>query len=131
MGDKKKVEVRTLREGGFILIDDEPCKIIKIQTSSPGKHGAAKAKMEAFGVYDDKRRTIVKPTSDKVFVPIIDKKSGLVNAVMGEKLQLMDMETYETFEIPLPSEFSAEQLEGKEVEYHETMGRIKIARIKG
>ena len=74
---------------------------------------------------------MVKPTSDKVFVPIIDKKSGLVNAVMGEKLQLMDMESYETFEIPLPSEFTAEQLEGKEVEYHETMGRIKIARIKG
>jgi len=122
MGDKKQVEVRTLREGGFIMIDDEPCKIIKIQTSAPGKHGAAKARIEAFGVYDDKRRTVVK---------IIDKKSGLVNAVMGDKIQLMDMETYETFEIPLPSEFTSEQLEGKEVEYHETLGRIKIARIKG
>lgn len=131
MGDKKLVEVRTLREGGFILIDDEPCKIIKIQTSSPGKHGSAKARIEAFGIYDDKKRTIVKPTSDKVFSPIIDKKSGLVNAVMGERLQLMDMESYETFDLPVPNDFKDEELEGREVEYHETLGKIRIVRIKG
>lgn len=133
MGGKTIVEVRNLKRGRYIIIDDEPCRIIGITTSSPGKHGSAKARIEAVGIFDEKKRSIVKPTGDKIDAPIIDKRSGMVTAIMGTTVQLMDMETYETFEVPLPEPKDVEGTlaESSEVEYMETLGRYKIVRVKG
>lgn len=133
MGGKTVTEVRTLKKGRYIIIDDEPCKIVDIATSAPGKHGSAKARIEAIGVFDEKKRSIIKPTGDKIDAPIIDKKSGMVTAIMGDKVQLMDMETYETFEVakPNPEDIEGTLEESAEVEYLETLGRYKIVRVKG
>ena len=49
---KKVVEVKTLKVGKYVIIDGEASKITSIQTSSPGKHGAAKARVEAAGIFD-------------------------------------------------------------------------------
>ena len=38
------LEVRELKEGRYMMIDEEPCRILSIQTSKPGKHGEAKAR---------------------------------------------------------------------------------------
>ena len=130
MGDKKPERVGALKEGRYVVIDNEPCKIEKIQTSAPGKHGSAKSRIDARGVFDNKRRSIVKPVDAKIDVPIIDKKSGMITAIIGDTLQLMDMETYETFELPVPEEVEGEIKEGVNIEYWETMGRIKIVRVK-
>jgi len=35
-------EIRTLKVGRYIVIDDEPCKLVEYTTSKPGKHGEAK-----------------------------------------------------------------------------------------
>jgi len=132
MGDKKPERVGALKEGRYVIIDDEPCKIEKIQTSAPGKHGSAKSRIDARGIFDNKRRSIVKPVDSKIEVPIIDKKTGMITAIINENIQLMDMETYETFEIPVPDpgEVSGEIRQGANVEYWETLGRIKIMRVK-
>jgi Translation elongation factor P (EF-P)/translation initiation factor 5A (eIF-5A) len=49
-------EVRELKENKYILIDDEPCRIVEITTSKPGKHGEAKARIVAIGVFDNQKR---------------------------------------------------------------------------
>ncbi|MBU7031807.1 MAG: translation initiation factor IF-5A [Theionarchaea archaeon] len=133
MGGKTVVEVRTLKKGRYIIIDDEPVKIIDITTSSPGKHGSAKARIEAVGIFDDKKRSIIKPTGDKIDAPIIDKRTGMITAIMGDTLQLMDMETYETIDVPVPDESEVEGTveQSVQVEYLETLGRFKIIRVKG
>ncbi len=58
--------------------------------------------MEAIGIFDDRKRSIIKPTRDKIDAPIIDKRNGMITTIMGDRAQLMDMESYETFEVPLP-----------------------------
>ncbi|BAA30487.1 translation initiation factor IF-5A [Pyrococcus horikoshii] len=135
MGDKTKVQVSKLKPGRYIIIDDEPCRIVNITVSSPGKHGSAKARIEAVGIFDGKVRSIVKPTSAEVDVPIIDKKTAQVIAITPDTVQIMDMETYETFEVPIDTgvadEIRDQLKEGINVEYWETLGRIKIMRIKG
>ena len=132
MGDKKPERVGALREGRYMIIGNEPCKIEKIQTSAPGKHGSAKSRIDARGIFDNRKRSIIKPVDAKIDVPIIDKNIGMITAIIGETIQLMDMETYETFEIPVPdpSEVEGEIKEGVNVEYWETLGRIKIMRVK-
>ncbi len=123
---KDVVEVKDLKEGRYILIDDEPCRIVGMTTSKPGKHGEAKARIEAVGIFDDQKRSIVNPVRHKVNVPIIDKRRGQVISMSGGNAQLMDMETYETFTIDIPDEFEGELENGKEVRYLQAMGRKKI-----
>ena len=126
---KEMAEVRELKVGRYILIDEEPCKIVSISTSKPGKHGEAKARIEAIGIFDETKRSIVHPVKHKVGVPMIDKRSAQVVAMMGKnQVQLMDMETYETFDMPIPSEFEGQLEPGKEVLYLLAMGKKKITR---
>ena len=126
---KELSEIRTLKVNRYIIIDDEPCKIVSISTSKPGKHGEAKARIEAIGVFDSQKRSIVKPVKHKVHVPIIDKRSAQVLALMGDNVQLMDLETYETFEMPIPDEFKGQLESGKEIQYLNALGRKKITRV--
>ena len=127
----KVAEIKTLKQGKYLVLDGEASKITSISTSSPGKHGAAKARIEAVGLFDNQKRSLVKPVNAKVDIPIIDKRAGQVLALMGTEVQLMDLETYETIELPIPEELEGKLEEGKEVEYIEALGNMKIMRTKG
>ncbi len=127
---KEMAEVRELKVGRYVLIDEEPCKIMSISTSKPGKHGEAKARIDAVGIFDEQKRSVVHPVKHKVGVPIIDKRSAQILALMGsEVVQLMDMETYETFEMPIPEELKGQLEPGKEILYLQAMGKRKITRV--
>jgi len=128
----KPVETGSLRVGGYVIFDGEPCKIVEITKSKPGKHGSAKARVVAIGLFDGVKRSIVKPVDSQSEVPIIDKRSGQVIAMLPNAIQIMDLETYEVFEVPKPEEKElAERLNsGIEVEYWKIMGRVKVVRVK-
>lgn len=125
---KEVAEVRELRVNRYIIIDNEPCKIVSITTSKPGKHGDAKARIEAIGIFDNQKRSVVYPVKHKVQIPIIDKRVAQVISVSGDVAQLMDMETYETFELEIPEEFKGKLEAGKEIQYIEALGKRKIMR---
>jgi len=124
-------ELGELREGGFIVIDGEPCRIVEISKAKTGKHGSAKAHVVAIGLFTGNKRTLVAPVDQRVEVPIIEKRSGQVLAITGNAVQLMDLETFETFETELPEGDLASRISpGVEVEYWYVMGRRKIMRVK-
>ena len=56
----KPVDAGSLRTGSYIIIDNEPCHIVEVTKSKPGKHGSAKARIVAIGVFDGVKRSIVK-----------------------------------------------------------------------
>jgi translation initiation factor 5A len=123
-------EVRELKEGRYMLIDGEPCKIISISTSKPGKHGEAKANIDAVGIFDNKKRQVVHPVKHKVQVPMIDKRKAQIVTITPKEVELMDLETFEQFQLPLTDEFGAENLRsGEEVLYLVAMERRKITKV--
>jgi translation initiation factor 5A len=128
----KPVDVGSLRVGGYMIIDGEPCHILDITKSKPGKHGSAKARIVAIGVFDGAKRSFVKPVDLNVEVPMIDKRMGQVFAVNPSGVQIMDLETYEYFDAPFPQdeELKAKLIQGVEVEYWKILGRTKIMRTK-
>jgi len=121
-------EVRNLRPNGYIIIDDEPCKISSISKSKPGKHGEAKARIEAVGLFDGAKRTVVHPVKHKVGVPMIDKRQGQVITATGEMAQVMDLETYETFDMLVDAEYQGKLEPGQEINYMVALDRMKITR---
>ena len=128
--EKKSVSVGNLKKGDTILIDDVPCKITDTATSRPGKHGHAKVNLTAVGILDGKKRQLVMPGHDKVEAPIIEKKSAQILSVTGNSANVMDTETYETFEMEIPEELKEEVKEGKEVLYWTIMGAKVMKQVK-
>lgn len=113
--EKRQTEIKQLRVNGFVLIDDAPCVVEDIQISKAGKHGAAKARLSAKGVFDNQRRIIVKPADANADVPIIEKKGMQVVAIASDTVQLMDMEDYSMTETRIPEDFRGRLVEGEEV----------------
>jgi translation initiation factor 5A len=129
----KPKEVGALRIGSYVIVDGEPCRIVSLTKSKPGKHGSAKARIVAMGTFDGSKRTFVKPVSAQVEVPLIEKKGGQVVAMLPSAVQVMDLETYEIFEAPIPEEerLKSKLTSGTEVEYWRVLGKTKITRTKG
>jgi len=122
--------IKNLQPGKFVVIDEEPCKVLSVTTSVPGKHGGAKARLEAVGIFDNKRRSLVKPADTEMEIPIVEKRTGQVVAIAGDVAQVMDMETYETFDSKIPDELKNKLVQGGEVIYWILMGRKMLMQVK-
>ena len=130
----KPASLSDVKIGSYIIIDGEPCRIIDYDKSKPGKHGSAKARVVATGVFDGSKHSLVSPVSAGIEIPMIEKQTGQVISINKEQgiIQLMDMETFETFDSPPPDdeEINNKLIEGGEVEYWKVLGKTKIVRIR-
>ena len=126
--DIKFSELGQVKEKQFILIDDVICKVDTITKSKPGKHGAAKIRMTATGVFTGQKMNLLKPSSEDVQIPILDKGNGQIIADLGTKYQVMDMANYQTYEVD-KDEFT-DLAAGSEIEYIKAGSSIKISRRK-
>ena len=128
----KMGRVGDLKIGSYAIVDGEPSQIVSLQKSKSGKHGSAKFRCSALSLFDGSKRSFVSPVDANIQIPIVDKRSGQIVSISPNALQLMDLETYEIFEVSKPDdEEIISQIEsGKEVEYWTIMGRYKIQRIK-
>ena len=129
-GEKKFVDAGQLKAGSYVLIDGEPCQVKSTEKSKPGKHGSAKVRVTAMGVFRDTKKTLLKPSDANVEVPIILKGSAQVVAVMGAQIQIMDAESYETFDVDKPKDIQGLS-GGQEVEYIRWGSFVKVMRKRG
>ncbi len=123
---KDQVEVRTLKEGKYVLIDEEPCVIKSISHAKTGKHGSAKARIDAIGIFDNSKRSIIAPVTDKIYVPIVERKNGQVLSVKVDVAQIMDNDDYSTLELKIPEDLKGKIETGKDISYLNSMGKMKI-----
>ena len=130
----KPASLSDVKIGSYIIIDGEPCRIIEYDKSKPGKHGSAKARVVATGVFDGSKHSLVSPVSAGIEIPMIEKRTGQLISINKEQgiVQLMDLETFETFDSPPPDdkEINNKLIEGNEVEYWKVLGKTKIVRIR-
>ncbi len=126
----KQVTATQVKEGDTILLDNAPCKVMSMQKSKPGKHGAAKSRIVAVGIIDGKKRDVVMPGHERVDVPIVEKKSAQVLSVTGDQANIMDIETYETFDLTIPEDLKGDVKEGVQILYWIIMGNKLMKQVK-
>ena len=133
----KPSDLGSLKIGSYILLphtdqpSGEPCRIVEYDTSKPGKHGSAKARIVGQGIFDDQKRPHVGPVSMQIHIPMINKKVGQIISINGDVIQIMDSETFETIDIGMIDDEVKGKLEnGQNVEYWVVMDKTKIMRIK-
>ena len=129
----KMGRVGDLKVGSYAIVEDEPCQIVDIQKSKPGKHGSAKFRCSAISIFDGSKRSFVSPVDASIQIPMVEKRSGQIVSIGPATIQLMDLETYDIFDVAKPreEEVASRLGSGKEVEYWKIMGRYKIQRVKG
>jgi translation initiation factor 5A len=132
----RPAELGSVKVGGYIIIDGEPCKVVNQDHFKPGKHGSAKVRLVAISLFTGGKKSYVAPAESRVDIPMIDKRSGQVTSIMDGTIQIMDLATFEVLETTKPTpEESAELggtlVAGVEVEYWAMMGRNRIMRVKG
>ena len=123
----KIINATEARVGTNILIDGESYTIKKIDISKTGKHGHAKARVEAVGIINGQKKVFVVPWHDRLEIPMIDKKKGQVLSI-GDKVSIMDLGNFETIEIDCPEEIKSELQANSNVEYWDIEGKKIIKR---
>ncbi|MBN1645580.1 translation initiation factor IF-5A [Candidatus Woesearchaeota archaeon] len=109
--------VGSLQKGNYCIIEGAACSVTDVKISRPGKHGHAKVNLTAVGILDNKKRNVIMPGHDNIEVPVIEKKNAQVLSVSGDHCNVMDVETYETFDLVIPEELKGQVEEGQVVLY--------------
>ena len=129
----RPADLGTLKEGSYVIIDGEACKIVEVEKSKPGKHGSAKVRLTAVTVFTSSKKSFIGTVDTHIEVPMIDKRAAQIISTTGTSVQLMDLQNFEVTETPIPTE---PELQGKlqpgaEVEIWVALGKSKIMRVKG
>ena len=127
----KMVSANNVQKGSFIVLGGVACKVVDVEISKPGKHGHSKVRVSAVGLVDEKKRIEVMPGHDNVEVPLIEKKTAQVLSVHSDMANVMDSETYETFDIKIPEELKGQVTDGTSVLYWTIMDERVIKQVKG
>ena len=128
----RPVDLGSLKEGSYIIIDGEPCRIVEVEKSKPGKHGSAKVRLTAISVFTGSKKSFIGTVDTHVEVPIIDKRSAQIVSTTPTTVQLMDLQNFEVTESPIPTEpeIQGRMVAGAEVEVWIVLGKSKIMRVK-
>ena len=129
--EKKFVVSGSIKEGSYIILEGAACRVTNVQISRPGKHGHAKVRIEGVGLIDEKKRVVVMPGHDNVDVPIVNKRTAQVLSVHGDTANVMDAETYETFDLAIPEELKTTCVEGVSILYWQILGDKMMKQVKG
>ena len=131
MVDRNFSTMGDLKTGKYVIIDEHPCRIVAVDKSKPGKHGAAKINAVAISLFDNSKHTLMKSSDADVEVPIVERKRAQVVSVIGNTAQLMDLADFETFETEMPEDMKADIETGREIQYISVMGKRLLTRVMG
>lgn len=129
-GEVRFTTAGSMKKGSYILIDNVACRVTDTQTSKPGKHGHAKIRITAVGILDEKKRELVCPAHDNINTPVIEKRTAQVLSLSGNTANVMDGESYETFDIQIPEELRGQVVEGCNVLYWVITGTKVMKQLK-
>jgi len=124
----KIINATEAKVGTNIIVDGVPCTVKSIDISKTGKHGHAKCRIEAVGIITGQKKVFVIPGHDRLEVPLVDKRKGQVLSI-GDKVSIMDLESFETLDVPCSDDIRDQLEENSNVEYWDVEGE-KIAKRK-
>ncbi len=138
---KKVTEISKIKKGGYIINDGEAYRVINIQHSKAGKHGHGKYRVDAVSLLGGKKISIVKGSGHKIDVPIIEKHNAQVltitehtetinNETVVKKIaNVMDSDSYETFDLEIPKELEDQVKEGSKILYWDVLGSKMMKQV--
>ena len=116
-----RVGKNLILEGGYYTVK-------KMDVSKTGKHGHAKCRIEAENMVTGSKKVFVVPGHDRFEVPLVNKNKGQVLSVTDDHASIMDLESFETIEVAVPSELKGQIEINDNVEYWDIEGTLILKR---
>ena len=107
----KIINATEVKVGTNIIVDGASCTVKSIDISKTGKHGHAKCRIEAVGIISGNKKVLVMPGHDRLEVPLVEKRKGQILSKTDGTVSVMDLESFETLDVPCPSKEVFAQLE--------------------
>ena len=124
----KIINATEARVGTSILLEGEPYTIKKIDISKTGKHGHSKCRIEAVGIINNQKKVFVIPGHNRLEIPMIDKRKGQVLSKGENTISIMDLESFETLDVPCSEEIKSTLEVNSNVEYWDIEGKKIVKR---
>lgn len=125
----KIIDATEAKVGTNIIVDGMPCTVKSIDISKTGKHGHAKCRIEAVGIITGNKKVFVVPGHERLEVPSVEKRKGQVLSKADNRVTIMDVENFETLEIPCPEKEVYDSLEESgNCEYWDVEGEKLVKR---
>ena len=125
----KLIDATQVKPGTTILIEGEAYTARSNDKSKTGKHGAAKCRIEAVGVFSGKKKIVAVPGGTRFEVPLIDKRRGQVLSVGSDTASIMDLKSFETLDVTFPEDLKNQLAPEKQVEYWDVEGKKSIMKV--
>ncbi len=125
----KLLAATSAKPGTTVMWDGVPCVVRSNDQSKTGKHGSMKCRMEVVGIFDKKKRIGVIPGSENLDVPNVEKKRAQVLSIDGDRVSVMDLENFETLNLPYDGELNGKLAPEQQVEYWDVEGQRVVMRI--
>ncbi|MDO8460169.1 MAG: translation initiation factor IF-5A [Nanoarchaeota archaeon] len=122
-------DAHSAKPGTIILVNNEPFQVNSNDISKTGKHGASKCRIEAIGVFNGKKKIIAVPGAERFDVPNVSKRRAQVLSVGENTVSVMDLESYETIDIPYMEELKGQIMPEKQIEYWDVEGKKVIMKV--
>lgn len=125
-----RATIGALKKGSYLLIDNVACAVLDSKEAKTGGRGSARLRIEAASLIDGQKKIVLINSGDPVQVPIVEKRTAQVLSIQNEAVSVMDMESYETFDLKIPGELVDKIPEGGQVIYWEIMDQKILKSVK-
>jgi len=120
-----------LERGSYFIYNGEPVRVLRKEVIVVGTHSHSKLKFFIQGLNEKGERSINFHHTDKVEIVDIVRKLGQIISKTNNKIQLMDMVTYETLDANAPAELYNDLNENDLVTFIEFKSNIEIIEKRG
>ena len=120
-----------LERGSYFIYNGEPVRVLRKEVIEVGTHSHSKLKFFIQGLNEKGERSINFHHTDKVEIVDIVRKLGQIISKTNNKIQLMDMVTYETLDANAPAELYNDLNENDLVTFIEFKSNIEIIEKRG
>ena len=115
-----------LSKGSYFLVGNEPVVVTRKEVAAYGTHSHSKLKVFYKPLEGGGEKSITLGHGDKVEILDIIRKTGQVIAKLPDKIQIMDMKSYETFDAIAEPELLSDIAENDEVIFVELNGNVRV-----
>ncbi|MCA9485267.1 MAG: translation initiation factor IF-5A [Nanoarchaeota archaeon] len=126
----KIIEATQAKIGAMVLVEGEPFIVKSNDKSKTGKHGSAKCRIQATGVFDtNKKKVLAVPGHERFEVPNVEKRRVQILSFSENRANVMDLESYETYDVDVMPDLVSELVEEKQAEVWDIEGVKKLMRV--
>ncbi|MFH1290579.1 MAG: translation initiation factor IF-5A [Nanoarchaeota archaeon] len=125
----KIINATEAKPGSMILVEGDAYIVKSNDISKTGKHGHAKCRILAAGVFVDKKKVVTVPGHERFDVPLVEKKRVQILSIDGDNVSVMDMESYETVDMPIHPDVREAAVADKQAEAWDIEGKKMLMRV--